>query len=326
MRIYIRSDLPITLQKLAKPWHAMFGKHRPGKREQELAEQLAQQAEAFADAVEPAFWQEEISALQELAACANHRDIDLLLAPLVLPDNLPVQLLPLLEGWSARELAGCDQPVSPLALFWLKQRKARTYSPFHGSVRRAEAVDGIAVLELEEEAADRVREQREHAEEHIDEGMYLLQANLDDASPEWIAYAMERLFQAGANDVSIVPLTMKKSRQGAMLQVLCYQSELEAVKTVLFAESTTFGLRYFPVACHRLARRFVTVRTSWGEVTVKVGYHRGKRVQIAPEYSECARLAQAASVPLREVYRHASELAGELAPLRLHRQEETGRT
>jgi uncharacterized protein (DUF111 family) len=104
---------------------------------------------------------------------------------------------------------------------------------------------------------------------------------------------------------------MKKSRPGTLLQVMCYQSEAEALKTILFTETTTFGIRSFPVACHRLARRFVTVDTQWGEVVVKLGYHRGCRVQVAPEYAVCAKLAEAAKIPLKQVYQQAISLAVE---------------
>lgn len=94
-----------------------------------------------------------------------------------------------------------------------------------------------------------------------------------------------------------------------MVQVMCYASQLDAMKTLLFEETTTFGIRYFPVACHRLARRHVRVETSWGEVAVKLGYHRGQRVQVAPEYESCAAVARANGVSLKQVHQEALELA-----------------
>ncbi|NGQ96939.1 LarC family nickel insertion protein [Brevibacillus sp. SYP-B805] len=214
--------------------------------------------------------------------------------------------------------SGCGQAaeraLSPLALLWLKAMGVRFLPAVPpGVVRRVAAGEGIAVLEIGHEGAvPRVREERRHGEEHIDEGMVMIQANLDDASPEWMAYAMERLLAAGANDVSFLPMTMKKSRPGMLLQVLCYQSDLEMMKSIVFTETTTFGLRYFPVAVHRLGRRFATVATRWGDVRVKIGFHRGERVQVSPEYEMCARLAKEAGVPLQTVYEEARRLAQEM--------------
>lgn len=160
-------------------------------------------------------------------------------------------------------------------------------------------------------------EQRDHREEHIDEAMYLLQANIDDSSPEWLGHTMEKLFQAGANDVIVFPVTMKKGRPGHMVQVMCYQSQLEIMKEILFRETTTFGIRYFPVSCHRLGRRFVNVKTKWGDVNVKIGYFHKERVQVSPEYADCVRVAGKSGVSLREVYLEAQQLARQVAPERL---------
>ncbi|MBO8163364.1 MAG: DUF111 family protein [Brevibacillus sp.] len=187
-----------------------------------------------------------------------------------------------------------------------------------GTVIKTAETDGLAILVCQREGeVPVVREQRDHTVEHIDEAMYLLQANLDDASPEWMSHTLKMLFTVGANDVSFLPLTMKKGRPGTMVQVMCYASQLDVMKEMLFRETTTFGIRYFPVACHRLARRFCRVPTRWGEVSVKLGYLQGERVQVAPEYDDCAKLAEQADVPLKQVYQEALSLALACAPLRL---------
>lgn len=141
-----------------------------------------------------------------------------------------------------------------------------------------------------------------HREEHVDDGMLLIQANLDDMNPEWVSYIMDRLFDAGANDVFVVPIIMKKGRPGIMLNVLIEEERLPAIEEIIFSETTTLGIRYMHASCHRLAREFENVQTKWGRLSVKVGYHQGKIVQYAPEFKECEQVALAHGVPLKQVY------------------------
>ncbi|MGG1517538.1 nickel insertion protein [Paenibacillus oryzisoli] len=141
-----------------------------------------------------------------------------------------------------------------------------------------------------------------HRDEHVDDHMLLVQANLDDMNPEWVSFLMDKLFDAGANDVYVVPIIMKKGRPGIMLNVLIEEERLSAVEEVIFSESTTLGLRYLHASCHRLAREFEHVETKWGTLTVKVGYHAGKLVQFAPEFKECEQVAKQYGVPLKQVY------------------------
>lgn len=141
-----------------------------------------------------------------------------------------------------------------------------------------------------------------HREEHIDDGMLLIQANLDDMNPEWVSYIMDKLFDAGANDVYVVPIIMKKGRPGIMLNVLVEETRLSFIEDVIFSETTTLGIRYMHASCHRLAREFEQVDTKWGLLTIKVGYHQGKLVQYAPEFKECEQVAREHQVPLKLVY------------------------
>jgi|HigsolmetaAR203D_1030402.scaffolds.fasta_scaffold13544_2 uncharacterized protein (DUF111 family) len=146
-----------------------------------------------------------------------------------------------------------------------------------------------------------------HRYEHTDNEMMLLQANLDDMNPEFCSHVAERLFSAGANDVYWVPLLMKKGRPGLMLNVLAHRDAMERMKEIVFRETTTLGVRYFPVECHRLGREFVSVDTPWGPVRIKKGIYRGEEVQIAPEHDDCARIAEASGVPLKTVYEAAKQ-------------------
>lgn len=142
----------------------------------------------------------------------------------------------------------------------------------------------------------------DHANEHIDESMVLIQANLDDMNPEFSSRVSDRLFENGAHDVYYIPIIMKKGRPGTMLNVLTSRERLEQIKTVIFQETTTLGLRYWNAACHRLGRRMVKVNTAWGEVNVKVGIHQGEEVQYAPEFRECEAIAKEHRVPIKQVY------------------------
>lgn len=285
---------------------------------QEMVSEMLRAAAAYYNPETDAFWQKELAALQQLAALPKVKVEQIALAPVVLPDNIAAQCLPLVEGMNVRAWVQSEEPFSVLASIWIKAVGAVTSASLSGIVRKVHASDGLALLEIDpQEVKVPVREQKNHQDEHVDEGMFLLQANVDDASPEWLAYTMELLFQAGANDVTMLPATMKKSRAGVMIQVMCYQSDLSVMENILFQETTTFGVRYFPVACHRLGRRFLQVQTAYGEVLVKIGYLKGQRVQVSPEYDVCAKLAKESSVPLKQVYREAMELANRKAPLQL---------
>jgi uncharacterized protein (TIGR00299 family) protein len=133
------------------------------------------------------------------------------------------------------------------------------------------------------------------------------EANLDDANPEWIGYLLERLLSAGALDVALVPIQMKKNRPGTQIQVLYPPDLREAVLGLLFGEATTLGVRYHALERAVLEREEVRVATPWGEVAGKVAHWQG-RARFSPEFESCRALALKAQVPLREVYR-AAQLA-----------------
>jgi uncharacterized protein (DUF111 family) len=142
----------------------------------------------------------------------------------------------------------------------------------------------------------------DHRNEHVDGQMVLLQANLDDMNPEFSSYVMDRLFEAGANDVYWIPIIMKRGRPGMMLNVLAAADKLERMEAIVFAETTTLGLRYLKADVHRLGRQFAKVETEWGPITVKLGFHNGELVQMAPEFKECEAAAKRHGVPLKRVY------------------------
>lgn len=140
----------------------------------------------------------------------------------------------------------------------------------------------------------------------------VLETNVDDAAPEALGYAQERLLAAGALDVFFVPAQMKKNRPGTLVTVLAAPESAEALTDVLFAETGTFGVRRTLAERSILERRVETVGTPYGDVRVKIGARAGRSVVASPEFEDCRRAAAANAVPLREVYRAAlfSQAAG----------------
>jgi hypothetical protein len=138
--------------------------------------------------------------------------------------------------------------------------------------------------------------------EHVDEDMMKVEVNLDDISGEWLGHVMDLLFDAGANDVFYAPIYMKKNRPGVLLQLLCSHKKIEQIKEILWRETTTLGIRYYPLTVHRAERKFTYVETDWGTVAVKQGVRKGEVFQHSPEYEDCKRIADRYGIPLKKVY------------------------
>ena len=133
----------------------------------------------------------------------------------------------------------------------------------------------------------------------------VLEANLDDAPGEWIGYCLARLLDEGALDAYWVPIHMKKGRPGVVLTVICEPARIEALESIVFAETTTFGIRRSTMQRSKLARRHETVQTPFGAIRIKLGERGGEIMTAAPEYEDCAAAAQKANVALREVMQAA---------------------
>jgi uncharacterized protein (TIGR00299 family) protein len=134
------------------------------------------------------------------------------------------------------------------------------------------------------------------------EEVWVLETNLDDVPAELIGYCSERLLAAGALDVFSTPIVMKKNRPGVLLSVLAKAADVAALEDTLFRETPTLGVRRYPVQRHKLQRRPCTVPTPWGPVQGKLSWRAGQQPIFAPEYEDCARVARAHGVALREVY------------------------
>ncbi|MBW2622152.1 MAG: nickel pincer cofactor biosynthesis protein LarC [Deltaproteobacteria bacterium] len=142
------------------------------------------------------------------------------------------------------------------------------------------------------------------------ETLTLGETNLDDMNPEFLPYIMERMLTAGALDVWLTSIQMKKGRPGTTLSFLCRPGDLGQLRSIILTESTTLGIRTFSVERLAVPRKAHTIQTQWGEVTVKA-VDRGGRTELVPEYEACRKIAEKEGLPLREVYTRVQALAAE---------------
>ncbi|MGA3205708.1 MAG: LarC family nickel insertion protein, partial [Bryobacteraceae bacterium] len=125
----------------------------------------------------------------------------------------------------------------------------------------------------------------------------VLEANIDDSSPQVLGYALERLMEAGALDASLSPLQMKKNRPGSLLRVIARPQDQEMLAQLIFAETSTLGLRIHTAERRIEERKIVEVETPFGKIRVKVSDHGS----FAPEYEDCRAIAERTGTPLPEV-------------------------
>ena len=125
----------------------------------------------------------------------------------------------------------------------------------------------------------------------------VIEANIDDSSPQVLGYALDRLMEEGALDVSLSAIQMKKNRPGSLLRVIARPEDQERLAQVIFVETSTLGLRIHAAERRVEERRIVEVETRWGKVRGKVS---GPGVY-APEYEDCRAIAQRTGTPLAQV-------------------------
>jgi pyridinium-3,5-bisthiocarboxylic acid mononucleotide nickel chelatase len=140
------------------------------------------------------------------------------------------------------------------------------------------------------------------------ETITVLEANLDDLNPQVFGYVVDRLLEEGALDVFSVPIQMKKNRPGSLLIVLCAPRSAAKLTQLIFAETTTLGVRRREEDRQALARRWENVRTQWGDIRIKIGSMSGSVTNYAPEYEDCRRIAAEHHVPLKAVMQEATQL------------------
>jgi pyridinium-3,5-bisthiocarboxylic acid mononucleotide nickel chelatase len=132
-------------------------------------------------------------------------------------------------------------------------------------------------------------------------GIWQLEVNLDDCPGQLVARALEVALDAGALDVWATPVTMKKGRPGLVVGALADTARRDAVARALLAETTTIGVRAFPVERLELERALVPVETEYGSVRMKVGTLAGAAMGVHPEYEDCLARAKERGVPVKEV-------------------------
>jgi len=132
--------------------------------------------------------------------------------------------------------------------------------------------------------------------------VWMLETNLDDLPGEVVGHVMVKLMEAGALDAFVTPIQMKKNRPGVMISVLCDDAKIPAMEEILFRETTTLGVRRYPVSRHKIKRREVRVETPFGTIRGKLGILENRPPSFSPEYDDCARVAAERGVSLLEVY------------------------
>jgi len=133
------------------------------------------------------------------------------------------------------------------------------------------------------------------------EDVVVLETNIDDTLPLAYETLMHKLFAAGALDVFLTQIQMKKNRPAVKLEVICENKILEKISAVIFSETTTFGLRVHPVSRLKLEKELSTVSTKWGKIRVKTGRSCGKIMSVSPEYEDCRNISIKKNIPLKIV-------------------------
>ncbi len=214
----------------------------------------------------------------------------------------------LLKGWPVRFEDGPAEMVTP------------TGAAIIAAVAQHEAVPQFDLRAVGYGAGERTLPDRPNLlrvvlgnarETPREEQLLVLETNIDDLNPELYEHVMECLFAAGARDVFLAPIQMKKNRPGVLLWVLGEIADRDKLSTILFAETSTLGIRSYPVTRAALRRESKEVATPYGNVRVKLAFSPDGRVNVAPEYEDCKHLAREKAVPLKLIYeaavRHARE-------------------
>ena len=141
----------------------------------------------------------------------------------------------------------------------------------------------------------------------------MLETSIDDLSPQIYPHVISRLLAAGALDVMIIPALMKKGRPGHLLRVLTAPERAGTLSEIVFAETTTLGLRQYEVSRLAVGRRMVEVETAFGPVPVKIAEDQSGALTVSPEFEPCRALAQRHGVPVKQVIAAAHDAAAGLA-------------
>ena len=137
----------------------------------------------------------------------------------------------------------------------------------------------------------------------------LLETNIDDMNPEFYEPLIERLFDAGALDVFLTPISMKRGRPATKLSVICAENLRDELDAILIEHSSTLGVRAIPIDRTKAGRRIERVVTRWGDVRVKLKIWHGRVLDATPEYADCLSITRETGMPIRHVYGEVSRIA-----------------
>jgi len=151
-----------------------------------------------------------------------------------------------------------------------------------------------------------VGERSEVRGQRSDVRVVVIETNIDDMNPQVYEYVMERLFEAGALDVFLTQIIMKKGRPGIKLSVLCDEDNKDKLIKIILKETTSIGVRFYRAERRILQREIKSVSTKFGKVNVKVSYSGKEIKKDFPEYEDCRKAAKKYNVSLLEVMKRAA--------------------
>lgn len=146
-----------------------------------------------------------------------------------------------------------------------------------------------------------IGQSKEQSAESREQKVAVIETTIDDMNPQIYEYAMEKLFKAGALDIYLTQLIMKKGRPGIKLTVLCNSNEKEKIMKIIFEETTTIGLRFYEAGRQTLEREIKEINSALGKVKVKISKLGSRIIKTTPEYEDCKKLAKKLNMPLIEV-------------------------
>ena len=136
----------------------------------------------------------------------------------------------------------------------------------------------------------------------------IIECNIDDMNPEFYDFIIDSLFEAGAKDVYITPIIMKKSRPAVTLSILAEPEAEPGIKEILLTETSTLGIRKYSVEKTMLKRKSELLDTPYGKVRIKSAYYNQRKIKSKPEYEDCIRIARENKIPLNQVYKEIEKL------------------
>jgi len=219
----------------------------------------------------------------------------------------PPATLELMAGFAVKLGDGEAEMVTPTGAAIAQALGRPAPSPLHFAVER------IAYGAGTKDFTDRPNLLRmmigQEASQFATDELVEIAANIDDLNPQIYGYVSDRLFAAGARDVTLTPTIMKKGRPAVTLTVLAEAAARDRIAALIFAETSTIGIRFHPVNRLKLDRRIVDVATQFGVIRVKVSGEAAHLTTLAPEYDDCTKAALAHGVPLKLVIEEAAAAA-----------------